>query len=93
MVVADYCSRGQLKIKRVAAKAKIHAVYFQEEVMRPIYLQDIPWLNGRDASNVQIHMNKPSSHTGKSSQRLNHQMGDETGIKVISLSINTSQVS
>ncbi|PSN40504.1 hypothetical protein C0J52_05245 [Blattella germanica] len=83
MVGAGYCSRGQLQIKRVAAKAKIHADYFQEEVMRPIYLQDIPQLYGRHASNVQIHMNKPFSHIGKSSQRFYRQMGDEIGIKII----------
>ncbi|PSN57620.1 hypothetical protein C0J52_00524 [Blattella germanica] len=28
-------------------------------------------------------MNKPSSHTGKSSQRFYRQMGDKTGIKLI----------
>ncbi|PSN37843.1 hypothetical protein C0J52_20787 [Blattella germanica] len=67
MVVADYCSRGQLQSKTVAAKAQFHAVYFQEEVMRSIYLQDIPRLYDRDASKLQIHMDKTSSHTAKSS--------------------------
>ncbi|PSN41355.1 hypothetical protein C0J52_10375 [Blattella germanica] len=87
MVGAGYCSRGQLQIKRVVAKAKIHAVYFQEEVMRPIYLQDIPRLNGRYARYVQIHMDKASSHTAKLSQRFYRQMRDETGIKVIPISL------
>ncbi|PSN52477.1 hypothetical protein C0J52_11202 [Blattella germanica] len=81
MVGAGYCSRDQLQIKRVAAKAKIHAVYFQEEVMRPIYLQDIPLLYGRDDSKLQIHMDKASSHTAKLWQRFFRQMRDETGIK------------
>ncbi|PSN35311.1 hypothetical protein C0J52_18506 [Blattella germanica] len=71
-----------LQINRVAAKAKIHAVYFPEELMRPIYLQDIPLLYGRDASKLQIHMDKASSHTAKLWQRFYRQMGDETGIKV-----------
>ncbi|PSN53632.1 hypothetical protein C0J52_00964 [Blattella germanica] len=74
MVVAGYCSRGQLQIKKVAAKAKIHAVYFQEEVMRPIYLQDIPRLYNRDASKLQIHVDKASSHTAKLWQRFYCQM-------------------
>ncbi|PSN31897.1 hypothetical protein C0J52_21198 [Blattella germanica] len=64
-MVVGYWFRGQLLIKRVAAKAKVHAVYFQEEVMRLIYLQDILWLNGRDASKLQIHVNKASSRTAK----------------------------
>ncbi|PSN29333.1 N-acetyltransferase 9-like protein [Blattella germanica] len=78
MVVAGYWSRGQLQIKRVVAKAKINAVYFQKT---NIYLQDIPRLYGRDASKLQIHVDKASSHTAKLSQRFYRQMGDETGIK------------
>ncbi|PSN58509.1 hypothetical protein C0J52_00799 [Blattella germanica] len=66
MVVAGYCSLGQLQIKRVAVKAKILAVYFQEEVKRPIYLQDIPRLYDRDTSKLHILVYKASSHTAKS---------------------------
>ncbi|PSN45877.1 hypothetical protein C0J52_11031 [Blattella germanica] len=51
-------------------------------VMRPMYLQDIPQLYGRDASKLQIHVDKASSHTAKLWQRFYRQMGDETGIKV-----------
>ncbi|KAJ4446100.1 hypothetical protein ANN_12792 [Periplaneta americana] len=82
-VYGGYCSRGQLKIKTVASRAKVNAVYFQEEVLRPVYLQDILWLYGRDPSNINIHMDKASSHTAKLSLLFYCQMEAETGIKRI----------
>ncbi|KAJ9597789.1 hypothetical protein L9F63_011397 [Diploptera punctata] len=69
MVVAGFCARGKLRIHRVESKAKINEAYFQENVMDPIFDEDIPRLYGADTSKVWIHMDKALSHTARSYQR------------------------
>lgn len=86
MVVTGYCSRGQLKISRVGTRVKINATYFQEEVMKPIFEEEIPRVYGRDSLKVFIHMDKASSHTAKSSMAYYRRMEAETRIKVIAFS-------
>ncbi|KAJ4427951.1 hypothetical protein ANN_23963 [Periplaneta americana] len=83
MVVAGYCSKGQLKIKRVASTAKVNTVYFQKKMLRPVYVQDIPRVYGRDPSKVYIHMVKASNHTAESSLLFYRQMETETGMNMI----------
>jgi hypothetical protein len=86
MVVAGYCSRGILPIRRVASNAKINSAYFQRHVLEPIYREDIPRLYGNEASKVWIHMDKASSHTSRSSMSWYAQMEAETQIHVIPFS-------
>ena len=86
MVVAGYSSRGKLTIRKVASKAKINSVYFQTNIMEPIFREDVPFLYGNEASKVLIHMDKASSHTSKSSRAYYQKMENETKIRVIPFS-------
>ena len=37
MIITGYCYNGKLTIRRVANKAKINSLYYQDEVLTPIY--------------------------------------------------------
>lgn len=86
MVVAGYSSRGKLRIRKIASKAKINSEYFQNNIMKPIYCEDIPFLYGHESTKVLIHMDKASSHTSKSSRAWYEIMKNETKIQVIPFS-------
>jgi hypothetical protein len=83
MVVAGYSYRGKLKIRRVKKNCKINSQYYQEEILRPIYEQEIPAMYGNDANMVRIHMDKASSHTSRSSLAFYREMEEATGIQAI----------
>lgn len=83
MVVAGYCYKGQLKMHRVEKNAKVNAVYYQTNILEPIYREEIPALYGAEASKVWIHQDKAASHTARSTVAYMKEMEKETGIHAI----------
>lgn len=83
MIIAGYCSRGKLTLRRVSAKVKINSAYFQQEVLTPLYRQDIPEIYGNDIDKVWVHMDKASSHTSASTAAYLATLQEETQIRAI----------
>lgn len=86
MIVAGYCHKGKLQLRRVDGKAKVNAAYYQRNVLDPLFHQEIPALYGNDVANVWLHQDKASSHTAKSTTAYLTQMARETGIRTIPFS-------
>jgi len=86
MVVAGYCAKGHLQIRRVAQNAKINAKYYQDNILEPLYREEIPALYGRESGSVHIHQDKASSHTARSTLAYFRRMKEETGISAIPFS-------
>ena len=83
MIVAGFSYNGKLKIRKVAKSVKINATYYQEHILTPIFMNDIPLLYPFDFQNVEIHQDKASSHTAHSTCTFLEEMEQETGIKSI----------
>lgn len=60
MVIAGYCYKGQLAIRRVAKNVKVNSLYYQSNVLDQIYNTDIPGLYGVDTNKVWLHQDKAS---------------------------------
>ncbi|GFY03085.1 transposase [Trichonephila clavipes] len=59
MIVAD----GKLKIsKKVFSKAKTNLLYYQQNILEPIFEEEIPVLYRNDIDKVELHMDKASFH-------------------------------
>jgi hypothetical protein len=86
MVVAGYCSRGRLPIRKIHPNAKINSAYYQKNILEPIYRHDIPYLYGEDKNRVFIHQDKAPSHTSRATTQYCQQMELETGIRTIPFS-------
>lgn len=86
MVVAGYCYQGKLTLRKVEKNAKVNAAYYQENILDPLYLQDIPALYGEDVQNVWLHQDKASSHTAKSTVAYMKRMAEQTKIRAIPFS-------
>ena len=44
MNLASFSYNGKLKIRKVAKSIKINATYYQEHILTPIFMNDIPLL-------------------------------------------------
>lgn len=83
MVIAGYCSKGKLQIRKVEKNVKVNSLYYQTNVLDPIYHTEIPALYGTDANMVWLHQDKASSHTSRSTVAYLQQLHQETGIRAI----------
>jgi hypothetical protein len=83
MVVAGFCYKGKLRLRKVATKVKINSDYYQKNVLKPIFHKEIPFLYNNDISNVHFHQDKASSHFSKSTLCYLDKLKDETGINYI----------
>lgn len=83
MIIAGYCSKGRLQIRRVAKNVKVNAKYYQDNILEPLFRHEIPALYGNEACKVRIHQDKASSHTARSTVNYLQQMETETGISAI----------
>ncbi|GFW67485.1 hypothetical protein TNCV_3391561 [Trichonephila clavipes] len=53
-------------MKRVSSKAKINSLYYQHNILEPIFVEEIPTLYGKDIDKAELHMDKASSDAPKS---------------------------
>lgn len=83
MIIAGYCARGKLEIRKVAPKVKVNSAYYQAQVLDPIFRKEIPSLYGRDSQRVWLHQDKASSHTSRSTATHLATLEQETGIRSI----------
>ena len=83
MIIAGFCYNGKLIIRRVEKKAKVNSVYYQEKILSPIYLDEIPSLYGSEMNNVWIHQDKASSHTSTSTLRFLEDIEQKTRIHAV----------
>ncbi|GFT66393.1 transposase [Trichonephila clavipes] len=65
MIVAGFSKNGKLKVKKVSSKAKINSLYFHQNILEPIF-EEISTLYGKDIDKVELHMDKDSSGTSRS---------------------------
>lgn len=83
MIVAGFSYNGKLKIKRVEKNVKINSKYYQEHILSPIFLNEIPSLYPQCHQSVRLHQDKASSHTSKSTVNFLKEMEQKTGIKAV----------
>jgi len=83
MVVAGFCSKGKLKIRKVESNVKINSDYYQRAILQPIFDEEIPNLYGDDTNKVWIHQDQASSHTSKSTVNFLRMKCNQTGISAI----------
>ena len=86
MVAAGFSYNGKLTIKRIEKNAKINSIYYQEKILTPIFKEEIPSLYPFDLYKVELHQDKASSQTSKSTAIFLEKMRIETGIKTIPFS-------
>ncbi|GFX28546.1 transposase [Trichonephila clavipes] len=83
MIVAGFCHNGKLKIKEVSSKTKINSLYNQQNILEPIFEEEIPDVYGKDIDKVEIHKDKVSSNTFNSNATYLAKRESEIGIKCI----------
>ncbi|GBO29915.1 hypothetical protein AVEN_208472-1 [Araneus ventricosus] len=80
MVVVRFSYNGKLKIRRVKKNVKINSTYYQENFLRPIFTEEIPFLYPNDFQRVKLHQVKATSHTSKRTTAFLEKMTTDTGI-------------
>lgn len=83
MIVVGFSYNGKLKIKRVEKNVKINSKYYQEHILSPIFLNEIPSLYPQCHQSVELNQDKACSHTSKSTVNFLKEMEQKTGIKAI----------
>ncbi|GFX08855.1 transposase [Trichonephila clavipes] len=83
MIFAEFPNNDKLKIKKVSSKAEINSLYYQHNILEPIFEEQILPLYGKDIDKVELHMDKVSSHTSKSTAAYLPKKESEIGIKCI----------
>ncbi|GFU05411.1 hypothetical protein TNCV_3290641 [Trichonephila clavipes] len=66
MIVVGFSNNGKLKINKVSSKAKINSLYYHQNILEPIFEEEIPTLYRKDIGKVELDMDKASNHTSKS---------------------------
>ena len=77
MIIAEFCHNGKLKLRRVGKNAKINSMYYQKDVLRPIFTEEIPFLYLDDFYKVKLHQGKATCHTSKSTSAFLEKMKTE----------------
>ncbi|GFV53070.1 uncharacterized protein TNCV_4644291 [Trichonephila clavipes] len=84
MIVTGFCYNGKLKIRKVSSKAKSNSVCYQQNILEPIFTEEIPVLYGKDIDKAELLMDKAPSHTSESKAAyLEKKKKSETGVKCI----------
>ena len=82
-----YCYNGKLTICRVANKAKINSLYYQDEVLITIHRTEIPALYEKETNKIWMHQDKASNNSSGLILIFLERMELETGIHAIPFSI------
>ncbi|GFV84125.1 uncharacterized protein TNCV_3037871 [Trichonephila clavipes] len=96
LIVAGFCYNGKLKKKTVSSKAKINLLYHQQNILEPIFEEEIPTVYGKDVNKVELLMDKVSSHTSNSTTIYLEKKEPETEINLIpfdEISVNSPYAS
>lgn len=84
MLVVVFCSRGKLKLCRVANNVKVNAAYYREHVLMGIYNNEMSTMYGAETNCVELlRQDKESSHTVKSLLAFYRRMEAKTRICAI----------
>lgn len=83
MVAAGYCSKEKLRLIKVDNKVKINSQYYQNNILGPIFREDIPLLYGEETSKVFFHQDKAPSHFSYSTVDFLEKLKEETKINYI----------
>ncbi|UYV82079.1 GVQW3 [Cordylochernes scorpioides] len=84
MVACGISYEGKLKIRKVERNAKINSEYYQNNILEPIFLNDIPSIYGKQSNKVWFHHDNATSHTSSSTQAYLEDLRQRTGINTIS---------
>lgn len=49
---------SKLKLKKALSKAKVNSFYYDQNILKPIFEEEIPVIYGKDINKVKLHMNK-----------------------------------
>ena len=80
MVVAAMTSRGPLQARCVPIKTKVNALYYIDNVLRPIIEKELPTLFPDDMNKIFIHHDKATSHTANQTMAFLKEMKEKYGI-------------
>ncbi|UYV71358.1 hypothetical protein LAZ67_8002744 [Cordylochernes scorpioides] len=80
MVACGISYEGKLKIIKVERNAKINSEYYQNNILEPIFLNDIPSIYGKQSNKVWFHHDNATSHTSSSTQAYLEDLWQRTGI-------------
>ncbi|UYV76528.1 hypothetical protein LAZ67_14000994 [Cordylochernes scorpioides] len=83
MVACGISYEGKLKIRKVERNAKINSEYYQNNILEPIFLNDIPSIYGKQSNKVWFHHDNATSHTSSSTQAYLEDLRQRTGINTI----------
>ncbi|UYV72309.1 hypothetical protein LAZ67_9002572 [Cordylochernes scorpioides] len=83
MVACGISYEGKLKIRKVEINAKINSEYYQNNILEPIFLNDIPSIYGKQSNKVWFHHDNATSHTSSSTQAYLEDLRQRTGINTI----------
>jgi len=86
MIVTGFCYEGKLSIRRIPKKTKINSIYYQDNVLKPLFEEEIPKLYGNRSNCVYLNHDKASSHTSRSTAIFLENICARTGINVIPFS-------
>ncbi|UYV63372.1 NDST1 [Cordylochernes scorpioides] len=83
MVACGISYEGKLKIRKVDRNAKINSEYYQNNILEPIFLNDIPSIYGKQSNKFWFHHDNATSHTSSSTQAYLEDLRQRTGINTI----------
>jgi hypothetical protein len=83
MVMAGFSYQGKLKLRKIERNTKINSVYYQNNILSPIFKEEIPNLYGSETCNVVFHHDKAPSHVSQSTVNYLQRLKAETGINSI----------
>ncbi|UYV60179.1 CLCN3 [Cordylochernes scorpioides] len=75
--------RESIRLKRSEINAKINSEYYQNNILEPIFLNDIPSIYGKQSNKVWFHHDNATSHTSSSTQAYLEDQRQRTGINTI----------
>ncbi|UYV60750.1 PDE2A [Cordylochernes scorpioides] len=83
IVACGISYEGKLKIRKVERNAKINSEYYQNNLLEPKFLNDIPSIYGKQSNKVWFHHDNATSHTSSSTQAYFEDLRQRTGINTI----------
>ncbi|GFT97619.1 RNase H domain-containing protein [Trichonephila clavipes] len=73
-----------IETRDVIRSCRINSLSYQQNILKPIFDKEIPTLHRKDIDKVELHIDKASSNTSKSTTAKIAKKHSETGIKCTS---------
>jgi hypothetical protein len=83
MVFGGICYNGKLKLRKIDSNAKVNSDYYQNNILSPLFREELENLYGNDVSKVVFHHDKASSHTSHSTTLFLENAKEEFGINYV----------